>query len=147
MNDYSELATVYVWQKNDQHFDLGSALSVLGIVHPTREEFEAHYHCGRPIYCTEDFLIYYRQQEFSTASLQERLKRYGLELPNHEITFTPRGIIPKESLNLDKIAVFGAFIESTQLSSVLAVDGTYIEGQPLYASPEIAKKLTAILTE
>ncbi|MBS3079064.1 hypothetical protein J4218_03010 [Candidatus Pacearchaeota archaeon] len=163
-------ATIYVWE-NGASIDISNMLSVLGgRLAPTMRELEIKMLIQPcvPLHITRDFKIYqvtgqmneknqrlkttlsnslayiadHRSPGFSTVLLEERLAKLGLVLPDHELRFLPRteqGAMP----NYEKVSQVAAYLELRGQPSleVLAVPGTNIEDEQLYASREIARKL------
>jgi hypothetical protein len=164
----AQSATLYVWEK-ETPFDVGNVLFVLGGQQPpTEKELRARNVYGSPMYCTPSMRFYHatrqrHEQEtkeaqhcpetrtfkriigahrgFSTAILTERLIKLGLALPDHELIFLPRGVGTHDNLDLAKIAGAAAYVEMVTRAEVLAVPGTSIEQDQLYASNRIAQRL------
>ena len=165
MKGEPQSATIYVWER-ELPFKMDYLLFPLGgPLAPTMEEIRGHRGFGvRPIHCTEDFRIYpislndhmeNRNKRdnpidrlaaslrhypiFSTPLVQERFSKYHLQLPDHEVIFCPRAL-EADGINAMKIAGAAAYLDLVGFE-VLAVPGTQIEEDQLYASRDIAEKL------
>ncbi|MBU0979226.1 MAG: hypothetical protein KJ709_00335 [Nanoarchaeota archaeon] len=158
--DISHTATIYIWE-GAQPFDIDDVLFPLGgMVTPALGELQATGLIRRPLYCSPTLRIYpvtkemeeehrrqgelekaYKRSGFATPILEERLAKYGLPVPDHEITFVPR--YENKGVELKQIAAVAVHldIDIHRGMKVLAVPGTSLEKDWLYASEEIADKL------
>jgi len=156
MDEHIELATLYIW---GQGFDTLYLTFILGGKEVPRDDEIVGHRPGNPMYCTSDFRIYPVSKEqdeetrrtkagleewnphFKTINLEERMKKYRLEVPDYEVVFCPRGMLNTDPVNIEKVVGAAVHLEIYNQLKVLAVPGTSIEENQLYASKKIAEAL------
>jgi|SRR3989344_4994672 len=151
-----QIATLYIWEK-DQPFNKDYLFFILGGLHPQSDQELRRHRPGWPMFCTQDFRIYpitkaqdtemrtnhggnTNYPHFSTIMLEERLSDYRLEVPDHEVIFIPRLALITDGVKTEKVQAVAAQLAVCGLE-VLAVPGTSIEKDQLFASKDIANKL------
>jgi len=142
-------ATMYIWEKKTP-VDLNFIQHCL---HKTRAPSVSEMSDMYGKMFTDPYSVYHRtkekagsfhslpQDEFSTPMLEERLKAFGLELPNKELRFLPRAHNQYEPFNPDKIIELAVVLADTTASDILVVGGTDIENGYLFSTPVISEKL------
>jgi len=112
MTERPETATLYVWEKDSSKFSMDRLIFLFGGQKPPRDDELSNHRFGIPMYCTQDFRIYPVSKEqdkktrinnglsawekydlsdwdiyFKTIQIETRFEKYGLTLPDHEISF------------------------------------------------------------
>ena len=158
MIERPQIATMYVWQKN-QPFDMDYLVFLLGGIRPPTDAELAVHHFGRPMHCTDDFKLYHSTKEqdaeahakyehvkdwhphFSTMFLEGRLSKYGLSVPDNEVVFLPRGVTNADGIDAMKARAAAAHLAVYSALDLLLVPGASIEQDQYLASEPIAQKL------